>query len=283
MIALIENALSGYLPLTGEREENVIKAMRYSLLGGGKRIRAKLVLLFCEACGGDVDKALPFACAVEMVHAYSLIHDDLPCMDDDDLRRGKPSCHIEFDYATALLAGDALQSLAFETMASADLEGGIIAKAVKIFAELIGCHGMVGGQVIDIDYENKECNYDVLQDIERKKTGALIKASCVLGCLAADADEDKIKAAENYAEALGRAFQITDDILDITSTSEELGKPVGSDEDRNKSTFVSVMGMENAVKEVDRLTELAVNNARLFGEKGQKLINLAEEMRNRTK
>ncbi len=283
MIALIEDALSRYLPLTDCRENKVVEAMRYSLLGGGKRIRAKLVLLFCEACGGEADKALPLACAVEMVHAYSLIHDDLPCMDDDDIRRGKPSCHIEFDYATALLAGDALQSLAFQTVATADLDGRLIKEAVRVLAECIGCHGMVGGQMIDLNYENKSCGYDVLCDIEAKKTGALIKAACVLGCIAADANDRQITAAKQYAEALGRAFQITDDILDITSTSEELGKPVGSDEARNKSTFVSVMGMEKAVNEVRALTQSAIENAEIFGKNGQKLIDLAKEMENRTK
>ncbi len=283
MISAIENALDMCLPLTDCREKRVVDAMRYSLLGGGKRIRARLVLLFCEACGGDIESAMPFACAVEMVHAYSLIHDDLPCMDDDELRRGKPSCHMKFDYATALLAGDALQSLAFETLTSAKLPYQQIVKAVNLLARNIGCSGMVGGQVIDIAYENKPCDEDVLEDIEAKKTGALINAACILGCIAASADDDMLKAAEEYGSALGRAFQITDDILDIISTSDVLGKPVGSDENQNKSTFVSVLGMDTAVKAVSDLTDIAVKSAEFFGAKGEQLKKLAISLKDRTK
>lgn len=280
MISLIESALDDYLHLTDCREKTVIEAMRYSLLGGGKRIRAKLVLLFAEAFGGDIQKAIPFACAVEMVHAYSLIHDDLPCMDDDDLRRGKPSCHIQFDYATALLAGDALQSLAFEVLTMADLADNRIVAATKILSQNIGCHGMVGGQTIDLMFEGKDCDISVLEDIEIKKTGALIKAACLLGCVAADATPEQYEAAEQYAVALGRAFQIHDDILDVTSSVEELGKPIGSDNSRNKSTFVSVMGIDNARKAVEELTDIAIKTVEDFS---QPLKELAVSLKNRNK
>lgn len=279
MLAMLDEALERALPKTQCREARVVEAMRYALLGGGKRVRAQLAMRFCEACGGAAADALPFACAVEMIQAYSLIHDDLPCMDDDDLRRGKPSCHKVFGEATALLAGDALQSLAFETVAGAEnLSAGARLAAVTELARCIGMHGMVGGQTIDMEYENTPCGEDVLCDLQGKKTGALMQASCVLGCLAGGGSRAALEAAARYAGALGRAFQIVDDLLDATATTEQLGKPAGSDARQQKSTFVSVLGVETAMERVRVFTNEAISATIPFGEKGRPLAELAQAL-----
>lgn len=228
-----EKALGGYLKESTEDYKVLIEAMRYSLLGGGKRIRAALCQEFCRICGKDEKIALPFACAVEMVHAYSLIHDDLPCMDNDDMRRGKPSCHVAFTEDTALLAGDALQTFAFETALSAD-SGEIspknIIKAASQLAKGAGCNGMCAGQVLDLLSEKIPADEQRLREIQSHKTGDLIITACLMGCYAADANEQQITAAITYADCIGAAFQMVDDVLDVTSTEEELGKPIGSDE-----------------------------------------------------
>ena len=203
-LEMIEKALSGYLPPKGGRDEELINAMEYSLMAGGKRVRPRLTLAFCRACGGDEQTALPFACAVEMIHTYSLIHDDLPCMDDDDLRRGKPSNHKVYGEDIALLAGDALQSLAFETMLCAKTtDPALSLRAAAALAHCCGAPGMVGGQTIDLANEGKNAPIEVLYEMDEKKTGALIKAACTMGCIIAGADEKKIKAAEIFAENVG--------------------------------------------------------------------------------
>ena len=262
-LPLIEDALERYLPGSDSREKKLIESMRYSLKAGGKRVRPMLVLEFNALCGGKTKRALPFACAVEMVHTYSLIHDDLPCMDDDDLRRGKPSNHKAFGEDTALLAGDALQTLAFEILTRDDtaaLTGDTACrKAAATLAKYAGCYGMAGGQMIDLLSENTQAPLEVLQELVSKKTACLIRAACELGCLAANADAAKLKAAAVYGEGIGMAFQIQDDILDCTSTDEELGKPVGSDAENQKSTFVSLLGIEKCRALVDSYTNQALS------------------------
>ena len=232
-ISVTEKYLFDFLPNLNCKEKKLIESMKYSLEAGGKRVRPCLVFEFANLCGETAEKAAPFACAVEMIHTYSLIHDDLPCMDDDDLRRGKPSNHIVYGEDTALLAGDALQTLAFEIMSSdktAELIGDkACRKGVNTLAKYSGAVGMVGGQVIDLMSENTKTPIETLREMDYKKTACLIKAACELGCICARADEKYIKAASEYGECIGIAFQIQDDILVVTSSNEELGKPVGSD------------------------------------------------------
>ena len=256
---LVNKALVEYLPEAKNGQKDVVKAMKYSLLNGGKRLRPTFVLEFCKACGGDMQRAIPFACAVEYIHTYSLIHDDLPCMDDDDMRRGNPSCHKMFGESTALLAGDALLTHAFEVLSSADLPNDRITSAVMLLSQNAGVGGMIGGQVLDLMYEERvEPSVNDIVDVYRMKTGALISAACLLGCIAAGADENKLAAASKYAYNLGVAFQIQDDILDIEGDEEIIGKPVGSDEENEKSTYVTMVGIDKAKSDVERLTNNAI-------------------------
>lgn len=277
MIKKIEQALLNYLPDKDCIEKKLIESMEYSLMAGGKRIRAILVLEFTKLCNADVDNAMPFACAVEMIHTYSLIHDDLPCMDDDDYRRGKKSNHLVFGEDTALLAGDALQALAFEIMAaSATKENALqVSKACANLAYYCGAKGMVGGQVIDLFYEDKTATIDILKEMDTKKTGALIKSACEIGCIISGAFEEKIKAASLFGEYIGIAFQIMDDILDVTSNSEKLGKPTGSDKENNKSTYYSLLGIEKCKTLVDELTQKAIDSLNIFDGNTSSLTNLA--------
>lgn len=253
-----------------------LEAMSYSLENGGKRIRPVLVLEFCRACGGDYKNAMSFALAIEMIHTYSLIHDDLPCMDDDEMRRGKPSNHVVYGEANALLAGDGLLTLAFEELMNADLSADKKVEACKVLSQSAGFSGMIAGQVMDLDNENKNVSLDLLKATDLRKTGELIKAACLLGCIAAGADEEKKKAAIAYSENIGLAFQIVDDILDVTSSEEVLGKPVGSDDENQKSTYVSQLGLEEAQRYADKLTDEAVFALELFGNEGLFLKELAE-------
>lgn len=283
---LIENALYGYIPADLKYEKRLTESIAYSLKAGGKRIRPRLTLEFSRLCGGDDKTALPFACGLEMIHTYSLIHDDLPCMDNDDMRRGKPSNHKVYGEDIALLAGDALQSLAFEVMSSAEAVKNAGAEAsvkcINILSSYCGTVGMVGGQVIDLENENKIADLDSVTECNRKKTGALIKAACEMGCVCAGADEEKIKAARKFGDNIGIAFQIVDDILDVTSSDEELGKPVGSDEENNKSTYVSLLGIEECKKRVDKLTDEAIKALSVFEGDTTSLKELALNLSKRT-
>lgn len=281
-IAIVEDRLIKLLPECANGQDEVVKAMKYSLSNGGKRLRPVLCLEFARACGADRFDALDFACAVEYIHTYSLIHDDLPCMDDDDMRRGKPSCHKEFGEATALLAGDALLTHAFQILAGAELDDKKIALACGLLAQNAGVQGMVGGQVIDLKYESETPDLQQLLSVHRLKTGALISAACLLGCIAAGADDEKIAAASAFAYDLGVAFQIKDDILDVVGSTEALGKPVGSDAENNKTTYVTVRGMENAQKDVEMLTSAAVSRLNAF-ENTDFLKTLALYLVNRNK
>lgn len=281
-ISIVEDRLIKLLPECANGQDEVVKAMKYSLSNGGKRLRPVLCLEFARACGADRFDALDFACAVEYIHSYSLIHDDLPCMDDDDMRRGKPSCHKEFGEATALLAGDALLTHAFQILAGAELDDKKIALACGLLAQNAGVQGMVGGQVIDLKYESETPDLQQLLSVHRLKTGALISAACLLGCIAAGADDEKIAAASAFAYDLGVAFQIKDDILDVVGSTEALGKPVGSDAENNKTTYVTVRGMENAQKDVEMLTSAAVSRLSAF-ENTDFLKTLALYLVNRNK
>ena len=282
-ISLINDALYNCVVLTGGEEDKVSEAMLYSLKNGGKRVRPMLVLEFCRACGADIKAALPFACAIEMIHSYSLIHDDLPCMDDDDFRRGMPSCHKKFGEATALLAGDGLLTLAFSIATKACVSAEKKVEAVALLADCAGHLGMIGGQTMDLQHEGCNITLEQLKKTDALKTGRLIYCACKLGCIAAGADSQKIEAAEIYAERIGLAFQIVDDLLDITSTTEQLGKPVGSDRENEKSTYPALLGMEESVKLVHSLTQEAVDALSAFGDEGRFLADYALELAARNK
>lgn len=261
--SMIDDAIDEYILKTGEKYDIVKDAMLYALKSGGKRIRPILTLEFCRIFGGDIDKALPFACAVEMIHAYSLIHDDLPCMDDDDMRRGKPSCHAKFGEANALLAGDALLTLAFAIAASPAFSGllseNTCIKAVATLSGYAGADGMVGGQIMDLMYENKPMDEQTLHSIHLKKTAALIKCACKLGCLAAGASDEQTKIALDYAQNMGLAFQVVDDILDVVGDVSVLGKPAGSDVENGKTTFVTLYGSESAKRIAQSSTQCCID------------------------
>lgn len=287
-VSLINETVDKYVsPQSFEGRESsgldvMIEAMAYSLRNGGKRIRPMLTLEFCRICGGDYKKALPFALGAEMIHTYSLIHDDLPCMDDDDMRRGKPSSHKVFGYANALLAGDALLTLAFETVLSApDICGEAKAKAGLELAKAAGCSGMIAGQVMDLANEGKSAPLEDIRATDRLKTGEMIRVSALMGCIAAGADEEKIKAAEKYCGNIGLAFQIVDDILDVTSDETTLGKPIGSDSENEKSTYVSLLGLEKSAALADELTVQAKDALSIFGSEGEFLARLADKLLSR--
>ena len=259
--ALVEERLAEFFPGDGLQE-----AMRYSLLAGGKRIRPILAMKFCEAAGGDPEDALDFGCGVEMLHTYSLIHEDLPCMDDDDLRRGKPTCHKVYGECIATLAGDALQAAAFETVLFArglwigDAKS-IPALAAGVLATSVGEKGMCGGQYLDVTRSEADRTVQELTDINSKKTSALLRAACMMGVLAASAqgrvDNSCMDAAKDYAAYLGLAFQIRDDMLDVMGSAEEFGKPIGSDASNEKATYVTLLGLEECQRRVGILTERA--------------------------
>ncbi len=263
-LKLVEDKLYDYFGNYADEYKIIFESMEYSVKNGGKRVRPLLALLFCDACGGDVEKAVPMAVAVEYIHTYSLIHDDLPCMDNDDFRRGKPSNHKVYGEAFALLSGDGLLTAAFEIISSGFEKGlyhsDVAIKAVKTLSFLAGARGMIGGQVIDLLNENNpNATIDILKLLDKLKTGALIEAACTMGCIAAGADEKNIAFAAEFAQKIGLAFQIKDDILDVTSSLEKLGKPTGSDEENKKSTYVSLLGIEKCEALVTELTSDAVS------------------------
>lgn len=245
-------------------QQTLFDAMRYSLLAGGKRLRPIFVLDFCRMCGGEWKKALPFAAAVEMIHTYSLIHDDLPCMDNDDFRRGKLTNHKVYGEAIAVLAGDALLTAAFKQLASADFTAESRIQAVGVLADCAGELGMVGGQVLDIQSEERQCTEKEVIDIQSRKTGALIKAACVLGVLAGQGSDIQLSSAASFAEHLGLAFQIRDDMLDVIGNAEELGKATGMD--AGKNTFVQLYGIEKCDELVKKHTQLALSQLSVFSD-----------------
>ncbi|WP_281648228.1 farnesyl diphosphate synthase [Parendozoicomonas sp. Alg238-R29] len=254
------DALRAVLSDANIKNDQIREAMIYSTMAGGKRVRPMLVKAACEALGGDISHALPAACAIELIHTYSLIHDDLPAMDDDDLRRGRPTCHKAFDEATAILAGDALQALAFEVIASnPELSADIRLQQSLTLAKAAGCNGMIEGQAQDMQATGKVLSLEELKQLHACKTGALIRVACTLGALAAGADNLQIKALESYADAIGLAFQVQDDILDVTASTEVLGKTQGADIAQGKNTYVSLLGLEEAQDTALALKENALN------------------------
>ena len=245
-----------------EPQQVLFESMRYSLLAGGKRLRPVFVFDFCRMCGGDWKAATPFAAAVEMIHTYSLIHDDLPCMDNDDYRRGRLTNHKVFGEAMAVLAGDALLTDAFAVASTAKLEGSAMGEAIGILAECAGSLGMVGGQVLDIMSEERTLTEQEVLDIQSRKTGALIRAACATGALAGGCSEAQFDAACQFAAGLGLAFQIRDDMLDVIGTQEEMGKGVGTDETKN--TFVRLYGLEKCEELVSKYTRYAIDALDVF-------------------
>ena len=261
-------------------QKQLFEAIEYSLMAGGKRLRPVFAFEFCRMCGRDWQMAAPFAAAVEMIHTYSLIHDDLPCMDNDDFRRGRPTNHKVFGEAIAILAGDALLTDAFTVASTAQLpEPADMAFAIAMLSECAGSLGMVGGQVLDIQAEQRECTEEDVLAIQDRKTGALINAACVLGAVAGGASEEQITAAAQFAAGLGLAFQIRDDMLDVIGTAEEMGKGVGTDAAKN--TFVRLYGLEKCEELVQKYTQYAIDALSVF-EDTEYLIDLAKELTGRT-
>ena len=256
--AMIDSALAEYFAADDELpQKGLAEAMRYSLLAGGKRIRPMLVLEFCRMAGGETAQALPVACAIEMLHTYSLIHDDLPCMDNDDLRRGKPTNHKLFGECTATLAGDALQAEAFGTILRSDLPADRKAACAEHLANAVGLDGMCGGQFLDMIGEGKTLTESELDEINSRKTGALLTAACLMGVAAAGGSSEQLEAAAQYGASIGAAFQIRDDMLDVISTEKELGKPIGSDTQEHKNTYMALLGKDRCESMVEKLTEHA--------------------------
>lgn len=282
---LIEHTLNKALAHKSDLYDVLWDSMEYSVKAGGKRVRPMLTMEFAKLLKADRSAAAIFGCGVELIHTYSLIHDDLPCMDNDDMRRGKPSNHIAFSEDTALLAGDALQSLAFEIILSDEAISLVgaenAAKAAAALAHFCGADGMVGGQVIDLMYEDKSSTEEVITKIHLLKTAALIKAACLIGCIIGGADDEKLKAAAKYAECIGLTFQIIDDILDVTATSEELGKPAGSDAENSKSTLVSLLGIEKSREIAEKYTKEAISALSVFDGDTEFLEGFAVKLLNR--
>lgn len=279
-IALVDAALEQYLPKEQERPQSIHQAMRYSVFAGGKRVRPVLMLAACEAVGGQIAVATPAACAMEMIHTYSLIHDDLPAMDDDDFRRGRPTNHKVFGEAIAILAGDGLLTEAFKLLSDPRFTGStdpaITLAVIQEIARCAGTYGMVGGQVVDMESEGKaEMDLPTVQYIHTHKTGALIKASVVAGALLGGADQQQLAAIRRYGEASGLAFQIADDILDIEGTTEEIGKDAGSDEARGKATYPAVMGLAAAKQEAQAMMDEAMQALEMFGDAAEPLRAIA--------
>jgi geranylgeranyl diphosphate synthase type II len=253
----VDQTLDALMPREDSHPARLVSAMRYSLFAGGKRIRPILVLTAAGAAGGKDDNALRPACAVELVHTYSLIHDDLPAMDDDDFRRAHPTCHRAFDEGTAILAGDALLTMAFDLLSAdgAAIKDSLRLRMVQELARAAGWRGMVGGQQVDMDSEGSEPDLPLLEYIHTHKTGALIRCSVILGGLSADADDTTLKALSKFGEKVGLAFQVVDDILDVTATTEEMGKDQGSDAERGKITYPGLFGLEGARERAFKLVE----------------------------
>lgn len=282
----VDDALDHFLPDEDRMPQSLHKAMRYSIFAGGKRIRPVLMMAACDAVGGHRDHVMPAACAMEMIHTYSLIHDDLPAMDDDDFRRGQPTNHKVFGEANAILAGDALLTEAFVLLANdetgGDVDPEVRRRVIQIVARAAGCAGMVGGQVVDMESEGQEVDLPTLEYIHIHKTGALIKASITIGALLGGADDESLKKLSRYGELAGLAFQIADDILDVTADQSELGKDVGSDEARGKATYVSLLGLRQARERADELRDMAMETLSDLGEKAEPLRQIMKFIIERT-
>ena len=279
----IDAALETYFVSPPESLAGLAESMRYSLLAGGKRIRPTLVLEFCRICGGDIDAAMPVACAIEMLHTYSLIHDDLPCMDDDALRRGRPTNHVVYGECTATLAGDALQAEAFGTILRSALPAERKARCAEFLADAVGLDGMCGGQFLDMLGEGKKLSAQELADINSRKTGALLTAACRMGVAAGGGNEAQLEAASLYGAAIGAAFQIRDDMLDVLGNEQELGKPIGSDAQEEKNTYMALYGAEHCSQMIEKLTARAKDVLSGVFDDTAFLSALADSMAVRTK
>ncbi|WP_298270531.1 polyprenyl synthetase family protein [Geobacter sp.] len=278
--ALVDETLERYLPAEDELPSSIHRSMRYSVFAGGKRVRPILMLAACEAVGGAIADAMPAACAMEMIHTYSLIHDDLPAMDDDDFRRGRPTNHKVFGDAIAILAGDALLTEAFILMSSPEYAARVGAErllpVIREISYCAGSRGMVGGQVVDMESEgNKDIDLATVQYIHTHKTGALMKASVKAGAILGGARNEALEAMTKYGEAVGLAFQIADDILDIEGTTEQIGKDAGSDEARGKATYPAIMGLADSKRRARELVDLALEAVAPFGDKAEPLREIA--------
>ena len=280
-IDLAEAALKKYMIVEDNPQKKIYEAEEYSLMAGGKRLRPVIMMMTAKMCKKSPEMVIPFAVAIEMIHTYSLIHDDLPAMDNDDLRRGKPTNHKVYGEAMAILAGDALLTKAFEAAASFSDETVSkerVLRAISTLAQAAGDNGMIGGQVVDIESRNEDA--ELLKYLHSLKTGALIKASGKIGAILAGATEDEIEAVESFCENLGIAFQIQDDILDVTGTEEELGKPIGSDAQNDKSTYVTLFGIDEAEKLAEEYTQKAIKSLGIF-EDNTELVGLAKKLMGR--
>lgn len=278
-VSLVDQALEAVLPAENTLPASLHKAMRYSVFAGGKRIRPVLMIAACEAVGGDAGQVIPAACAMEMIHTYSLIHDDLPAMDDDDFRRGRPTNHKVFGEATAILAGDALLTEAFILLSNPEANQGIAPEVsrriIHTMARCAGSLGMVGGQVVDMESEGKKIDFPTMEYIHTHKTGALILASIQTGALIGGADDAAFAALTRYGEAAGLAFQIADDILDVVGDQAQLGKDVGSDQARGKATYVALLGLEESRRRARELRDLALTALEPLGERAEPLRRIA--------
>ncbi len=278
-IQLTESALDLYLPSANTLPASLHDAMRYSVFAGGKRIRPILMMAACEAVGGSSQQVLPAACAIEMIHSYSLIHDDLPAMDDDDLRRGKPTNHKVYGEATAILAGDGLLTEAFILLSSPEVWKDVSAEArrevIHLLARSAGSRGMVAGQVVDMESEGQQIDLPTLEYIHTRKTGALILAAIECGAVLGGADKEQRRALVRYGEAAGLAFQVADDILDIVADQDLLGKDVGSDQERGKATFPALLGLEDARERARELRGLAFSALEVFDDTARPLREIA--------
>jgi geranylgeranyl diphosphate synthase type II len=285
--AVVDDALREIFPDPEGPAADVISAMQYSLFAGGKRLRPILCMAGAEAVGGEGKDVLPVACAIELIHTYSLIHDDLPVMDDDDMRRGKPTNHKVFGEAVALLAGDGLLTKAFHVMTSPDFVNRVRPNAllvvIGLIAQAAGYEGMVGGQVVDIESEGKEVDPHILEFIHTHKTGALISASVVSGAILAGAVEDQVKALTSYGQSIGLAFQVSDDILDIEGDSRVLGKNVGSDTRQEKITYPAVLGLKRSKEIQKELVERAIEFLAPFDRRSEPLRHMAKYIIARTR
>ena len=273
----IEEALNACLPQPGRPWDTVARGMHYACEGGGKRLRPVLLLEFCRLCGGEPEKALPFACAVEMIHSYSLVHDDMPCMDNSPMRRGKPSVHTAFGEDMALLTGDGLLTYAFETMldpAACRVPASCALAAAHTLAVKAGITGMVGGQTVDLETEGRRITPDELWELQEGKTAAMLEAACRMGVQLAGGTTAQEQAAERFGQQLGHGFQIVDDILDATADAETLGKPVGEDAEAQKNTYVTLLGLEKAQKLAADCTAAALSALDCFGDAADELRRL---------
>jgi geranylgeranyl diphosphate synthase type II len=276
---LVNGALKKFMPEPSGLEADVIRAMNYTVFAGGKRIRPVLCIAGAEAVGGSADRVLPVACGIELIHSYSLIHDDLPALDDDDFRRGKPTNHKVFGEATALLAGDGLLTLAFNLMARYGLGEGVdrklLLRVIDLIASAAGYNGMVGGQVVDVSYEGKEQDPRLVEYIHTHKTGALVAASVTAGTILAGGNEDEVKSINTYGQQIGLAFQIADDILNVEGDSDIIGKGIGSDKKRGKMTYPAVFGTTESKRIQEELIDHAIEALKEFDEKADPLRDIA--------